>query len=80
MAKFKCKNPSCSKFDISVEGSIDELTGAIIMDAGRIKICPYCGEERVYDEDGNRSTPSFNIDEIALGTKRMYETKVRKYN
>jgi len=80
MAKFKCKNPACSKFDISIECGIDELTGAMIMDEDIIETCPHCGGKRVYDEEGNIGTPSFNIDEIALGTKRMYETKVRKYN
>jgi thymidine kinase len=72
-----CKTEGCKNFGIVVERNLDS-GGNYVMGANAI--CKECGNERITDEELNTASPSFNIDEIALGTKRLYETKVRKYN
>jgi len=80
MARFKCTNPECERFDVPIEASIDEATGKLTMDLNIIKTCPICKGARIYDEKTNpQNTCSWNIDHSNLNSKRMYETKVRKY-
>lgn len=72
-----CKTEGCKNFGVVLERNLDSEGNYVI---GVNAICQGCGNERIADKELNTASPSFNIDEIALGTKRLYETKVRKYN
>lgn len=66
----RCKTEGCENYDILVEVNKNE-EGEIVF--GARMICDKCGNPRVIDEEANRNTPSFSIDELALGTKRMFD-------
>lgn len=77
MALYKCKNRKCNFYNEPVEASIDVDTGKFTMNINKIITCPECGEIREkIEEDSNIS---IGIDELTLGTKRMYESKITKY-
>lgn len=75
MAKFKCINSECERFDNPIEASIDENTGEYTMDSNIIETCPICKGKRIYDEEANKPSEAFNIDHTNLNSKRLFSNK-----
>lgn len=66
----KCMTEGCENYGILVERNMtDEGEYA----PGIKAICEKCGNERVYFQEDNIIKPHFNIDAIALGTKRLFD-------
>jgi len=73
----KCKTEGCKNYDILIERNLDVFGGYA---PGYHAICPECGKERIQDDADNITNEAFNIDHTNLNSKRMFETKVRKYS
>ncbi len=73
MAKFKCTNPECEKFDVPVETSLNE-DGTWNCEPEVSRKCNICGGVRVFDEEASKSKniASWFIDHMNLNSKRMY--------
>lgn len=66
----RCKTESCENYDKLVEVNMTD-DGQYIQ--GARLICDKCGIERVLDIEASYRKPKFAIDELALGTKRMFD-------
>lgn len=61
---------NCENYGILVERNMT-ADGQYVH--GGQAICDKCGKERVLDEEASYRKPHFNIDAIALGTKRLFD-------
>lgn len=66
----KCMTEGCENYGILVERNMTP-DGQYV--TGGQAICEICGKERVLDAKATYRNPSFAIDEIALGTKRLFD-------
>lgn len=70
----RCETEECENYNIPIENNIDNRGNYKI---NHNQICPKC--KKLREKIIETSNTSIGIDEIKLGTKRMYENKVTKY-
>lgn len=70
----RCETKECENYNIPIENNIDDRGNYKI---NHNQICPKC--KKLREKIIETSNTSIGIDEIKLGTKRMYENKVTKY-